>query len=73
MGRRQDIWKRRASIALKRKEAKLTKEISFGEKLQRTVDQYNKRTAENMVLFLAEQKRQGKKAGESIDILEMLK
>jgi hypothetical protein len=73
MGRRQDRWKGRASLALKRKEAKLTKEITFGAKIQRTVDQYNKRAAENMALFLAEQKRQGKKAGEPIDIMGMLK
>jgi hypothetical protein len=48
-------------------------ESSFGERLQKTVDKMNKRAAENTVLFLAEQKRQGKKAGEPIDLMEMLK
>lgn len=59
-------------IAISRK-SKLVKEQSFGALLQKKVDQYNKKAAENMALFLTEQKRQGKKAGEPIDIMEMLK
>jgi hypothetical protein len=47
--------------------------LSLGDRLQKTVDKYNKKAADNMALYLAEAKKQGKKAGEPIDLMEMIK
>ena len=48
------------------------KQLSFAEKLQKGIDKHNKRAQKNMELFLAEQKRQGKKAGDPIDLMAMM-
>ena len=41
------------------------------EKVQRTVDKYNRNLAKQSALFTAEQTRQGKKADEPIDLMQM--
>lgn len=49
------------------------KTLSFSEKLQKTIDKTNKRAHNNMALFRAEQRRQGKKGNEPISLMDMVK
>jgi len=45
---------------------------TLGQKLQRTVDQINKRTQRNFAIYAKACAEQGKKLGEPIDILSLL-
>lgn len=45
---------------------------TFAQKLERTMQRHNRRQQKNMELFLAEQRRQGKKLGEPIDLMQMI-
>jgi len=45
---------------------------TFGQKLQRTVNQINKRTQRNFQIYAKACAEQGKKVGEPIDILSLL-
>lgn len=51
---------------------KILREMSFSEILQRKLDKERKRREQNMALFRAEQKRQGKKPNEPIDLMAMV-
>lgn len=59
-------------MALKRKEAKMVKEQTLGEKLQRTVDKINRNTQKNFDIYAKACAEQGKKVGEPIDIMSLL-
>lgn len=48
------------------------KSLTFAERLERSLEKHNRRQQRNMDLFLAEQRRQGKKAGEPIDLMKMI-
>lgn len=49
------------------------KTLTFSERIQKTIDRHNKRGRDNMARYRAEQRRQGKKANEAIDIMGLLK
>jgi len=51
---------------------KKKKELSFGERLAKSLEKHNRRQQKNLALFRAEQKRQRKKEGEPIDLLAMV-
>lgn len=51
---------------------KSKKPLSMGELFEKKVKQLNKRAADNMARFRAEQKRQGKKPDEPIDLMKMV-
>jgi len=76
---KEDIARARARLGIKPKSPKLTKvskEVlgkTFAARLEKTVNKINKRQADNMALFRAEQKRQGKKADEPIDLMAMMR
>jgi hypothetical protein len=48
------------------------KPLSFGERLQKKVDQINKTTQDNFNLYAEQCKKQGVKVGEPIDIMGLL-
>lgn len=45
--------------------------MSFADKLKKKVEMLNKRQQDNFEMYAEECKRQGKKVGEPIDIMEM--
>jgi len=47
-------------------------EMSYSEILQRNIDRHNRKRAKSLAMFQAEQKRQGKKANEPIDLMKMV-
>lgn len=51
---------------------KKIKDMSFSEILQKKLEKHNRRQQKNMELFRAEQRRQGKKSGEAIDLMTMV-
>jgi hypothetical protein len=50
---------------------KKKKPLTFGERLQKTIDKHNKRAEDNYRLYAAAAKKQGKKAGEPISIFDL--
>jgi hypothetical protein len=48
------------------------KPLTFGERLQKKVDQINKRTQDNFVMYAKACSEQGKQVGEPIDIMSLL-
>lgn len=46
--------------------------LTFGETLQKKVDQINRRTQQNFALYSKACAEQGKKVGEPIDIMSLL-
>jgi len=52
---------------------KKLKDMSFSEIAQMQIDKQRKRQEKNMALFRAEQKRQGKKGNEPINLMDMVR
>lgn len=49
------------------------KPLTFGQKLQRSVDRHNRRQQESMARFRAEQARQGLRPDQPISLMDMMK
>jgi len=49
------------------------KPLTFSQRLEKQVEKMNKRSEENFSLYAREAQKQGKKIGEPIDLMEMLK
>lgn len=71
---KQDIEKARRKLNLPAPTPKKPKkQLSFAEKLEKTMAKHNKRQAESMALFRREQVRQGLKPDQPISLMEMVK